>query len=220
MNQNMPTSAKGAAMANPYGAAITGGISMVGDMIATSKQNHAARRAAKHQRDFQLGMSSTAHQREVADLKAAGLNPILSGTGGMGASTGSSGNAVVSKHNPAGAVNAGLAAYSARANATLARNAEKRSNDTQKIWDSQLGQEILVPFTTAKEAGAGGTDAKAFTALNSAKSRQSMLRKAWNRYKPTTHVKGSTTRAIMDRNRNQIKNNSGKLPLYPGNQIK
>ena len=52
-----------------------------------------ARRNARNQRDWTLEMSQTAHQREVADLRAAGLNPILS-AGGKGASVGPGATAV------------------------------------------------------------------------------------------------------------------------------
>ena len=43
-----------------------------------------AQEAAKN-RSWQEYMSNTAHQREIRDLKAAGLNPVLSAMGGNGA---------------------------------------------------------------------------------------------------------------------------------------
>ncbi len=68
------------------------------DLINAMNNQSAANSAfnaeqAQKNRDFQLYMSNTAHQREVQDLQNAGLNPILSVNSGASTGAGSTASA-------------------------------------------------------------------------------------------------------------------------------
>lgn len=121
------TSAAGNAAGDMSNAILGGGvIGAAGGLLSSGINAWSASRQMK----FQERMSNTAHQREVADLRAAGLNPILSASHGGASTPGGAGFT---------AENVGAPIGNAMASAQAFKLAKQEQENKNAIAESTVG---------------------------------------------------------------------------------
>jgi len=113
-------------------AGIVGGASLLGSAYSAM----SSAKQAEKQRDWQEDMSNTSHQREVEDLRKAGLNPILSAKLG-GASTPLGAQAQVPDYS--GVVKDAMSAYQAASQIRL-QQAQARNLDADSVNKEVAGR--------------------------------------------------------------------------------
>lgn len=135
-----------------FGATVSSGLGSVFQRLSNSSLTGAQREAnkfnaehAQKQMDFQKMMSNTAFQRQVNDMRAAGVNPALmyggAGSSGSSGATGSSANSVSpTSFDPFAMLSSLSSLKSADAQKTSAEASLKNAETNADLANSQKSQ--------------------------------------------------------------------------------
>ena len=115
-------------MVNALIGALAGSGSIAGNFASNFLQFEQQKKLQEAQQQWLENMSNTAHQREMNDLRAAGLNPLLTVMGGSGATTPSSGMGQVGQQDFGESIKSGISS-------ALQIRQQKNTN---KLTESQI----------------------------------------------------------------------------------
>jgi hypothetical protein len=158
-----------------FGGSLGDFIPGIGDARAAANQNAANISSAREQMNFQERMSNSAYQRATADMRSAGINPMLAYSQGGASSPGGS-LPSINAESKTGLASAALQAYTG---ISAAQTAKQQANTQQENSISQI---------ELNKANAANT------AANTVRTRQKIKQAA--KYEPLDDLGEKATKSI------------------------